>query len=153
MHWYHWARGNVWHPSMRNLWVLSAFITAIASRQNKGNSTVLALCSSCGSPESSMAHSGQPAHTNTHTYTQSHQWIGFAVQCSYVLQGSGWAVTSLHYREASIIQYTISLFCMIYVGPRKMKKSLENQRSEWTLFLKRSQIVRVLDELGMRNIP
>lgn len=106
-----WAKWNMWHPGMRNLWVLSAFITAIASRQNKGNSTVLALRFSCGSPESSMAHSG---HLHTQTYTRAHRWIGFAVQWSYVPRGSDWAVTSLHYREASIIQYTVSGFLVLY---------------------------------------
>jgi len=41
---------------------------------------------------------------------------------------------------------------MIYVGPRTMEKSLENQLSEWTLFLKKSLDVREPEELGMHNI-
>ncbi len=135
MHWYHWVRGNVAPQYEKFLSVASIhYGRSLKAKQREFNCLgSLFLLSLPGE------FNGTQRSTCTHKHT--HQWIGFAVQCSYVLQGSGWAVTSLHYRKASIIQYTIShisLFCMIYVGRRKMEKSVENQLSEWTVILKRS---------------
>lgn len=81
-----WIKGNWLCPTIRNLWVLSAFITGIACRQNKDSG--LALCPSYGSLRGQW-HSG---HLRVYIHTQNEREMKACSSLLWSSTGSGWVV-------------------------------------------------------------
>lgn len=119
-------KGNSWCPSIRNLWVLSAFITAIASRQNKERPNCLGSLSSLWLPR---GFNGTVVTCTTHTHictcihTQN-KVCGWLLWCAAGIRmscGQPCATEWPQDTQSSTALY-LKCTCMIYLGPWKAGK-------------------------------